>query len=397
MELEDQELERLLDDLESDRVERKESLANDKAIRQAICAFANDMPGHGLPGVLFIGARDDGSGAGLRITDQILTKLAGMRDDGNILPLPTMSVAKQTLRGCEMAVVTVEPALAPPVRLRGRTWIRVGPRRAVATVEEERRLAERRRSRDLPFELQPCHAAAIDDLDLDLFRRTYLPAAVAQDVVEQNERSLEEQLKALRFLDQSGYPTILGLLVVGKQPRSFISGASIQFLQIEGTELTDPIRDQKEVSGPLPEALRHLDEILQANIRIRTSITEGPLEVRRPDYPIRALQQLTRNAVLHRTYEATTAPVRCYWFSDRIEIHSPGGPYGLVTPELFGEPHVTDYRNLHLAEAMRVLGFVQRFGIGIAIARKELADNGNPPPEFDVRQTFVMVTVRRSS
>lgn len=108
-----------------------------------------------------------------------------------------------------------------------------------------------------------------------------------------------------------------------------------------------------------------------------------------------ALQQITRNAVLHRTYEGTNAPVRIYWFSDRIEIHSPGGPFGQVSRENFGQPGVTDYRNPHLAEAMKVLGYVQRFGVGIQIAREELRKNGNPMPEFTVEPTHVLATIRR--
>jgi ATP-dependent DNA helicase RecG len=43
-----------------------------------------------------------------------------------------------------------------------------------------------------------------------------------------------------------------------------------------------------------------------------------------------------------------------------------------VTPDNFGQPGITDYRNPNLAEALRALGYVQRFGAGIAIARKAL-------------------------
>jgi ATP-dependent DNA helicase RecG len=53
-----QELTELLRDLESDRVERKSSLSKPDEIRQAICAFANDLPDHRLPGVLFAGVQD---------------------------------------------------------------------------------------------------------------------------------------------------------------------------------------------------------------------------------------------------------------------------------------------------------------------------------------------------
>ncbi len=153
--MEDSELEALLRDLESDRVERKSSLADGERIREAICAFANALTHPGQPGISSSARADDGRAAGLPITDDLLLKIAAMRDDGNIQPLPSLTVEKRRLAGGEMAVATVQPALAPPVRLRGRTWIRVGPRRALATPDEERRLAERRRHSDLPFELRP--------------------------------------------------------------------------------------------------------------------------------------------------------------------------------------------------------------------------------------------------
>ena len=43
-----------------------------------------------------------------------------------------------------------------------------------------------------------------------------------------------------------------------------------------------------------------------------------------------------------------------YWYDDRIEINSPGGPYGEVSAENFGQPGFVAYRNPLVAEAMRV-------------------------------------------
>src|SRR5207249_268103 len=103
--LSDPELEVLLKDLESDRVERKESLADPGRIRQAICAFANDMPNHRKPGVVFVGVRDNGDCARLPITDVLLRTLADIRSDGNILPFAVMTVQKKTIAGCELAVI----------------------------------------------------------------------------------------------------------------------------------------------------------------------------------------------------------------------------------------------------------------------------------------------------
>lgn len=393
----DQELATLLNDLESDRVERKASISDRNIIRQAICAFANDLPNHQQPGVLFIGVNNDGTCANLQITDQLLLTLSDMRADGNILPFPCMIVQKRTISGCELVVVIVEPSDDPPVRFNGRIWVRVGPRRATATRQEERRLAEKRRAKDLPFDILPLPSASLDDLDLDLFCRVYLPSSLAIDIIEENERSIEQQLTSMRFaaVEPQPKPTVLGVLVVGSDPRQFIPGAYIQFLRIDGSELTDPIKDQKEIGGSLPDLLRILDATIQAHISIATDITAQPIEMRQPDYPIVALQQLTRNAVMHRIYEGTYAPVRISWFNDRIEIQNPGGPFGQVTKQNFGQPGVTDYRNPHLAEAMKNLGYVQRFGVGIQLARKELQNNGNPPPEFVVEDAHLLVTLKK--
>ena len=393
--MDEQELHLMLIDLESDLIERKASLSDPDRVRQAICAYANDLPDHRKPGVIFIGANDDGSCAGLTVTDELLLRLSHMRDDGKIQPIPSITVGKNVINKCEMAVIVVKPSLAPPIRFNGITWIRVGPRRAIATPEEEKILSERRRSRDLPFDLQPVPSARVEELDLDLFEREYLKLAIAPQVLEQNTRSTKDKLKALRFLTPDEQPTILGILVIGKEIQDYIPGSYVQFLRLEGMKLTDPIRDQKVIAGPLRQLLMRIDDVLEANNSIYTYVTSERVEIRRPEYPLVALQQLVRNAILHRTYEGTNSPVRIYWFSDRIEIHSPGGPFGQVTKENFGQPGVTDYRNPHLAEAMRVLGYVQRFGIGIEIARKLLEENGNPPPTFDVERNFILVTVRK--
>ena len=119
----------------------------------------------------------------------------------------------------------------------------------------------------------------------------------------------------------------------------------------------------------------------------------GNFQIKQPDYAFVALQQLARNAIMHRTYENTNSPVKIYWFLDRVEIHNPGGLDGRVNNENFGRGP-TDYRNPLIAEAMRVMGYVQRFGVGVPIARRELEKNGNPPPEFYFEPDDVLAVIR---
>lgn len=392
----DRELEQLLDDLESDRVERKEAATDGDKIRQAICAFANDLADHNLRGVLFVGVDDQGVPVGLTITDQMLQNLASMRGDGNILPFPSLDVQKRCLKGQEVAVVYVHPSAAPPVRFKGTIWIRSGPRRGIASPDDERRLNEKRRFRDLPADVLPVTSANIEALDELLFRRVYLPASVPVEVLEQNQRDLEHQLIATKFAHPGPpvSPTLVGILTVGHSPTDWFPGAYIQFTRFDGKELADPVQSSRELRGPLPDLMRELDELLKLNIHASVNFTSGPVEVQTPDYPLVALQQIARNAVLHRSYENTHAPVRLNWFRDRVEIQNPGGPYGQVSKQNFGQPNACDYRNPNLAAVLKELGYVQRFGAGIATARRELEKNGNPEIEFLVEDSHIAAILR---
>ncbi len=390
----DAEIEALMVDIESDLVERKESAADGRKIRRNICAFANDLPGNGRPGVVFVGVRDDGSCASLPIDDALLTQLANVRGEGDILPLPSMTVHKRVLRGCEVAVVTVEPCADTPVRYQGRVWVRVGPSVREGSVADERLLTERRRAADRPFDTRPATGATLDHLDLGFLRDRYLPSAIAVDVLDRNARTLEQQLRSLRLM-QSDTPTWGAVLAFGRDPLEFVPGAYLQLLRIDGTDITDPIRRQKRLAGPIDDVVRRLDEFIDMNMSSRIKVAGGARDRRQSDYPVDALRQLAYNAVMHRAYEGTHTPVRIHWFADRVEIASPGGLYGSVTPENFGAGE-TDYRNPLLAEIMYHLGVAQQFGLGVPLARSALAANGNPPPEFRFERTRLLATVRRA-
>ena len=394
----DVELLQIIEDDESDRIEFKESLSGSapKEIREAICAFANDLPRHDKPGFVFVGVRKDKTIVGLPVTDELLRQLADVKTDGNILPPPSLTVEKRVLQGKEVAVVIVQPADSPPVRFKGIISIRIGPRRGIATSQDERILAEKRRHKDAPFDIQPIPTSGLPDLNLIHFEHEYLVQAFDPDILDANERTLEERLSATKMIASVDEPfaTVMGILILGKNPQDFLPGAYVQFLRIDGNDLTDEILDSENIRGAISDQIRRLDDKLIAHNRIAVDITSGPLEKRTALYPIEAVQQITRNAIMHRTYEATNAPVRVYWYNDRIEVLSPGGAFGIVTAANFGDPRFTDYRNPNLAEAMRILGYVQRFGVGISIARRLLREAGHPEPEFEILDNYVQVTMK---
>ena len=390
--LTEEQLRALIANLETDHIEHTESVTNTDKFGQAICAFANDLPNHRQPGYLLVGVKDGGSLSGLRVTDELLKNLGAIRSDGNVLPQPMMNVAKYSFEGGEVAVVEVFPSDLPPVRYKGRVWIRVGPRKAVANEQEERALSERRVSLARSFDAHPCLEAGLDDMALGLFD-AYRREAVAPETIAANHRPIEQQLASLRLFDpERACPTHAGILLFGKNPRFYLPGAYVQYLKLPGTDLTDVPDDQAEISGDLHSVLRELESRLRLLIQTTMRPVSALEEKLLPDYPEWALRELLMNAVMHRNYDSNS-PIRFYAFHDHIEIQSPGGLYGEVTGENF--PTRSSYRNPVVAEAMKSLGFVNRFGYGVQRAQALLAQNGNPPAQFEFDEHSVLVKVYR--
>ena len=317
-----------------------------------------------------------------------------MKTDGNILPPPVLSVEKRGLDDGEVIVVTVQPSDSPPVRCKGVIYIRTGLRLGTATAQDERFLNEKRKYGNLPFDLHPVPSTAVSDLDMARFENEYLPGAFSPEALAASQRTRTEQLAATNMIASvdDPAPTVAGLLSIGKRPQDFIPGSYVQFLRFDGTAMTDELIESAEIGGAVPDVLRRLDEKLATHNRTAVDFAPRFLEAR-SSYPMESLRQIVRNAIMHRSYEATHAPTHVYWYSDRIEVMSPGGPFGRVTAANFGEGGMVDYRNPNLANAMKVLGLVQKFGIGIALAREQLAEDGHAEPHFEVGDNYVRATV----
>jgi ATP-dependent DNA helicase RecG len=155
-----------------------------------------------------------------------------------------------------------------------------------------------------------------------------------------------------------------------------------------------PIIDEDEIDGRILEMYRLAETKFRAYNKRAIDVFSGPTHVITPDYPETAFRQILCNAILHRHYDNTNAPIHLYWYNDRIEITSPGGPYGDVTVENFGSPGLVDYRNRNLAEVMKNLDLMQRYGFGLKWAKDSMAENKNPPIEFDVSNHLVRVILR---
>lgn len=380
------ELRQLLKSTETYRIERTVSTGNKDKFSEAICAFSNDLPGSHKNGYLIIGAEDNGDiKPGFKVTDALLK-------NGNILPIPTMSVDRFAFPEGDLLVCEVQPSPMTPVRYRGRVFVRIGPRRDIASEDEERILTERRTANMATFDVTPCLRAKLTDLNVDMIRNGYLPKAVDADVLAGDSRSLEEQMASVGLYDMDNHcPTNAAVILFAHRPKQFIPGAYVQYVKFGGTDKASEILNERVFTSCLFDQLPKLDTFTENSV-----VTTRPVPVTAfreeqvVNYPREAIRELLLNAVMHRDY-SSNMPIRYYEFSDRLEIMNAGGLYGKARPENF--PHVNDYRNPIIAEALKNLGYVNMFNRGVSRVKELFKENGNPPIDFNVDKITVFEVV----
>lgn len=389
------EIQELLHSTETYRVERTTSTGDMDKFQEAICAFANDLPNSRKNGYLILGAFDNGELSGLKVTDDLLKKIAAIRSNGNLLPIPVMSVDRFQFPEGDLLVAEVSPSDLPPVRYRGRTFIRIGPRRDIATEAEERILAERRMSFMATFDTMPCLAAKLNDVNTDLLRTKYLIPLLGNELVESDTRPIEEQMAAVGMYDtEHQCPTYAAVVLFGNKPRRFMPGLYVQYVRFKGEDVTSEVENEMQLEGNYCELLPRLESLLELSVIKKKPVFVSILrEEMVSNYPYQAIRELLLNACMHRDMQSNT-PLRFYEFASHLEILNAGGLYGNARPENF--PRINDYRNPLVASAMKTLGYVNMFSRGIGQVQTDLKENGNKPAQFDVSMlTAFLVTVEQ--
>ena len=148
----------MLADGGSDPVVWKYSLGGKapERIRKAVCAFANDLPGHRRPGLIFVGVDEAGQPTGADIKGTLLRHLATIVSDPGFAVPPTLVARRACLRGEAVGVIIALPSDAPPFRCHAQTWVCVGPPRA-----RDERILRERGTHHVSFDAGPVLNAAL--------------------------------------------------------------------------------------------------------------------------------------------------------------------------------------------------------------------------------------------
>lgn len=244
--------------------------------------------------------------------------------------------------------------------------------------------------------------ASLDTLDADLLQRYLLDKRLERPGFAQLP---EQQALEMLNITRNGTPTLAAVMNFCVYPQGYFPQLGITAVVVPGTEIGQQpsgeprFLDNKRIEGTIKTMVEDAMVFCRRSMKVQTVIDPETGRRRdRTEYPLEAIREAVLNALLHRDYSPLTegTPVQINFFTDRLEIHSPGSLYGRMTVEQLGYAR-PDLRNPALAVmAEGLVGAENRYS-GIPTIRREMAAHGLPEPVFENRRNEFVVTLYNQS
>jgi ATP-dependent DNA helicase RecG len=313
-------------------------------------------------------------------TCDMVFQAALMLDPPLVLPIPR---AVDYL-GQKLVSVQVPQGLPNVYSLGGRYWGRQGSQTSLIPAKRLRSLLLERG--EIQFERRIPPGVDLQDLDSDriqeyiqslVFSGLSLEGSLPNDPDAVNEFLL--QRGCVQRVDGKLLPTYAGLLMFSSMPQQWLPSSLILAARFSGPQFSDEFVKQ-EIRGPLPEQLHQAEGFLRSNLRTIVRMS-GLSHVESMEYPYEAVRELLVNAAAHRDYNAQGDTIHIHLFSNRLEIHSPGGLPGPVNLSNLLEARFA--RNAVITQLLADLGFVERLGYGLDRVVSAMSEMRLPPPKFE--------------
>lgn len=381
------ELAELIASGENSFVEFKDSRVEKRELAKEMCAFANAGGGR-----ILIGVDDEGTSlhdAGDWAEEERVMNLARTLIDPPIVP------TYQRLRwdeNSEIAIVGVDLGVEKPYALKDgesrRYYMRVGSTSREASREELIRLTQA--SGFVASDLRPVLSASLDDLDPDRVSARFAD----RRTIEYSDLNAEERRRILVdaeiLHEDTGCPTIAGLLCYGSDPQAHLSYAQLTCVAYSGDEPAREIVDQTTAGGRVDEQIERAVKFMHRNISSSSTVV-GTRREETPRPSKEALREIVANAVAHRHY-GIQGPTHVRVYRNRIEVVSPGEPPNGVTPNSM-RVGVSVRRNQFLVQYLVEHGLMDAVGRGIVLLFEEAAERGLEPPMIRAGDHLTVVTL----
>lgn len=336
-----------------------------------LVGMANTDGGEVLLGVSPRSGRLQGLGDPERMQDLVF-QAALLADPPLVLPLPRLV---GTSPGPVMHIAV--PAGLPQVyNLDGRFFGREGVQTNPLSARKLRQLLVERGV--VQFELQTPPQARISDLDQEKVE-AYIALLDFRGDEHPEQILLRRGCLRLETSSNELQPSYAALLLFGRDPQRWLPGATMLAARFTGTGFSDSYLKQ-DITGTLPEQLHTAESFLRQNLQTVVRLS-GLRHQELPEYPVEAVRELLVNAVAHRDYNMQGDIIHLNLFSDRIEVHSPGGLPGPVNLNNLLQARFS--RNAVIVQVLADMGYVERLGYGLDRVVTVMRKEGLPPPRFE--------------
>ncbi len=350
---------------EGRKIEFKESLSKGAELLKTVVAFANDAGGE-----IFIGIKDapreiigiDENDL-LPIEEQISNSI---HDNCSPIILPDISFLNH--HGKHIVRVIIHKGSNPPYYLakKGKAkgvYIRVGSSNRLA---DNAMIEELERQKiNISFDSLVVQHKELKDLELSVFKKQF-EEATGEKVTD----TVLQKLNLIKEDQNRKFPTNALVLLSNDSLRNqLFPYAKIECARFKGTVPGDFI-DQKTIDLPLSCQAEETYKFILRHISQGASY-KGVYRKDRWEYPVIAIREVIRNAVIHRDYSLGGKDIKVAIFDDKIEITSPGKLMPTVDFDDM-EAGQSDIRNKVLAPVFKKLGIIEQWGNGLQLIAEEL-------------------------
>jgi len=357
--------------------------ADVQTLAETLVAFANSDGG-----TIVLGVDENG-----RLTETIWEEEAdaALREAASLCqpPIPT---EWRTIDGAEGELISIYVPRSHELHSceNGRILARRGNQNYPLSGAEIRTLANSKNAAEFETELVP--GARPDDLNQDVIRE-YIDRREARGSAKIDD--MADFLFQIGATDRDGQPTMIGILLFGKNPQLFFPQSGVVFVKFNSADARDTnggvgYGRRDEIAGPLARIVERSWNVINEEMRVGATVNQLARE-ELTEYPRFAVREALVNAIAHRDYRIAGRRVEIRMYADRMEIISPGGLPGYMTLDNLVEDHYS--RNPRLVNGLYQWGYIEELGLGIDQMIEEMAQAGHPPPTFKATPYSFTVTL----
>lgn len=344
---------------EDSRHQFKRAVKSEAELAEDFVAFSN-----GDGGEIFVGVADDGSVTGLTAREIAeLNKRISNAASQWVRPEPQITTENIATETGVVVIIRVLSGISKPYQDKdGNFWVKKGAdnRRALAREELQRMF---QRSGLVHADILPVDGTSEKDINRIYFDQIFqeefgkLPVSVGVP--------FQQLLRNLKLFDQDGRLNIAGTLLFTTMPHRHLPAFIIKAVVYPGERIGETsYLDSRDIQGPFAMMFDSAVQFLRNNMR-HLQAGQSVNSTGKPEIPTIIWEELISNALVHRDY-FTSAPIRIFIFSDRVEIISPGHlPNGQTIESI--QSGISNMRNPVLASfAAKILPYR---GLGNGIIR----------------------------